>query len=66
MPLVEAIGLLIDDRDGYIPPVSLLENEEGGGGGGGGGDMATAATAEEGTLLARGTVDTYITTVIKL
>lgn len=61
VPLAEAAGLLVDDREGYVPPTALAPLEE-----------ATDTTAVDaaaeakGTLLLRGTVDAYIAAVIEL
>ena len=60
LPLAEAVELLANDREGYVPPRSLLEEEEAGLA------AATAAEEEEGTLLTKGTVDAYIAAVIEL
>jgi hypothetical protein len=72
LPLADAVKLLIDDREGYVPPVSLIpaiaeaeakERVEA---------EIIVATAteegkeEEGALLTRGTVDAYIAAVIEL
>jgi hypothetical protein len=59
VPLAEAVELLVDDRDGYIPPASLarvtaMDEEE------------DKDDKDEGTLLSRGTVDAYVVAVIEL
>jgi hypothetical protein len=53
VPLSEIPELLADDREGYVPPTSLVPTEE-------------AAEGAEGTLLTKGTVDAYIAAVIEL
>jgi Centromere DNA-binding protein complex CBF3 subunit, domain 2/Transcriptional activator of glycolytic enzymes len=60
VPLAEAAELLIDDREGYVPPAALAPLGEAV-------EAAAEAAAEaEGTLLTRGTVDAYIAAVIEL
>jgi hypothetical protein len=57
VPLADAVELLVDDREGYVPPAALVPLEE----------LPAAEAAElEGTLLTRGTVDAYIAAVIEL
>ena len=53
--LAEAVELLADDREGYVPPAALAP--------------ATEEVAEEapvGSLLVRGTVDAYIAAIMEL
>ncbi len=54
VPLVEAAGLLADDREGYVPPAALATA------------LDVAATGPQGSLLTRSTVDAYIAAVIEL
>lgn len=72
LSLADAVKLLIDDREGYVPPMSLIpaiskaeakERVEA--------EIIVAIATEEGeeeegTLLTRGTVDAYIAAVIEL
>jgi hypothetical protein len=51
VPLAEAAELLVDDREGYVPPAALL---------------APTTEAPKGSLLTRGTIDAYIAAVIEL
>jgi hypothetical protein len=51
MPLAEAAELLTDDREDYILPTALAP---------------TTKEAPKGSLLTRGTIDTYIIAIIKL
>lgn len=55
--LADAVELLSDDREGYVPPAALAPPEE---------PPAAEAAEPEGTLLTRGTVDAYIAAVIEL
>lgn len=57
LPLAEAAELLVDDREGYVPPAGLVPAE---------GAPAAAAEQAEGALLTRGTVDAYVAAVIEL
>jgi hypothetical protein len=54
VPLVEAAELLADDREGYVPPVTLAAAAD------------AAAPAAKGSLLTRSTIDAYIAAVIEL
>lgn len=57
VPLADAVELISDDREGYMPPVALAPPEE---------PRPAEAAEPQGTLLMRGTVDAYIAAVIEL
>lgn len=54
VPLTEAVQLLADDREDYVPPAAFAPVEE------------EDKAAVEGTLLTRGTVDAYVAAVLEL
>ena len=54
MPLAEAVELLADDHDGYVPPMALALT------------LVAEAEAPEGPLLMRGTVDVDVAAIIGL
>lgn len=53
VPLSEAVELLADDREGYVPPIALAPTLE-------------AAEELQGSLFTKGTVDSYVAAVIEL
>lgn len=60
LPLAEAVELLSDDREGYVPPAGLVPEA------GAPPEAEAEAEALAGTLLTRGTVDAYVAAVIEL
>jgi hypothetical protein len=54
VPLTEAVQLLVDDREDYVPPAAFAPMAE------------EDKAAVEGTLLTRGTVDAYVAAVLEL
>ena len=54
VPLVEATELLVDDREGYMPPAALAAA------------IDIAAPIAKGSLLTRSTINAYITAIIEL
>lgn len=53
MPLTDAVALLADDREGYVPPPALVE-------------AAAPAEPIEGALFTKSTVDAYVAAVLEL
>ncbi len=53
MPLTDAVALLADDREGYVPPPALVE-------------AAAPAEPTEGALFTKSTVDAYVAAVLEL
>jgi len=54
VPLVEAAELLVNDREGYVPPAALAAA------------IDVAAPTAKGSLLMRSTIDAYIAAIIEL
>ena len=54
VPLTDAVALLADDREGYVPPAALARA------------AGAPAASDEGSLLTKSTVDAYIAAVIEL
>lgn len=59
MPLVDVAELLMEDREGYVPPAALAQ------------DLAQAQAEAEGTeaagtLFVKGTLDAYVAAVMEL
>ena len=59
LPVAEAVRMLSDDRETYIPPAGISLAA-------GAGDSSGAGAGEEGELFTKGTVDAYIAAVIEL
>jgi hypothetical protein len=57
VPLTDAVALLTDNHEGYVPPPALELVAQGAG---------APATPIEGALFTKGIVNTYITAVLKL
>jgi hypothetical protein len=57
VPLTDAVALLADNREGYVPPPALELAAQGAG---------APAVPVEGALFTKGTVNAYITAVLKL
>jgi hypothetical protein len=54
VPLIEATKLLVDDREGYVLPATLIVA------------IDTVALIAKGSLLIRSTINAYITAIIEL
>ena len=57
VPLTDAVALLADDREGYVPPPALELAAQGAG---------APAAPVEGALFTKGTVDAYVAAVLEL
>jgi hypothetical protein len=57
VPLTDAVTLLADDCEGYVPPPALELAAQG---------VGAPAVLVEGALFTKGTVDTYIAAVLEL
>jgi Centromere DNA-binding protein complex CBF3 subunit, domain 2 len=61
VPLIEAVKLLMDDREDYVPPAALVPPP------GAGADAdGTSETPEDGSLLTKSTIEAYVSAVIEL
>ena len=57
MPLTDAVALLADDREGYVPPLALELAAQG---------VGAPAVPVKGALFTKGTVDAYVAAVLEL